>query len=116
MILFSFRFYLYLTSKGYSLSSCSAFYFISFLLIYVFAFLLCAFANSGCHRPPLLKVNLNTGDFYPLRFLDNALIKSSGSLLTICYIKFDYYYKARWIYMRSNSFNVIGLKSNYILG
>jgi hypothetical protein len=79
----SFLFYLYLTRRGYYLSSSLAFSAMIFCLIYCLAFLLWALAKSDCQRPPLLKVNLNTGASLDLRFLERALIKSSGSGLTI---------------------------------
>lgn len=75
-------------SRGYYVSYCWAFYETIFLLIYILDFLLCALENYGCHKPPLLKVILKIGEFLFLRFFDNALTKSSGSLLTI-YLKLE---------------------------
>lgn len=110
---YSLPFYLYLTRSGYYLSYYLAFYAMSLCLSYTLAFLLCAFENSGCQSPPLLKVNLRTGESLPLRFLERALIRSSGSGLTM---RFCNYNKcSRWINIKPSYKNTLMQTYNIIM-
>ncbi len=88
-ILSSFVFYLYRANKGYYWSYSLVFSVMSFCLIYCFPFLLWTLANYGFHRTPLLKVILRTGESFPLRFFERALMISSGSGLAIWWIDYD---------------------------